>query len=192
MANPPVRQPEPNVLTDAMATEVLARASELDQQRASGTAVSDLRTAATEAGITADSFDAALAELQARSYGSGQQLRGRARRRMGVIIASTAAVLLASLVTLAAIRRRSVSDVQAAPSRLIDEAIVLQCLTPDEAAELIRPVPNLRQVRVVIRPAQAPRLIALTATAVQLQQVKALLAPYEAPGSPTCATPPTR
>lgn len=193
MTNSPQQQPQQKVLSEAMVAEVLARASELDQLRASGTAVADLRTAATEAGITADSFDAALAELQNRTPAQGRMARNRSQWRTRAIIATTVLVLLAAMAMLKVVTpRRTMSDIHVAPPRLIDETIVLQCLTPDEAAELIRPVLNLRENRVVIRPTQNTRLLALSATAVQLQQVKTLLAPYEAAGSPTCATRPAR
>lgn len=45
-------------------------------------------------------------------------------------------------------------------------------------------------VQVVARPAEATRVLTVRATAAQLAQVKAKLAPYEAAGSTTCATRP--
>ena len=55
--------PDSGVLPEAAAERLLARASELDAARRRGAAVSDLRAAAEEAGISPQAFDAALAEL---------------------------------------------------------------------------------------------------------------------------------
>ena len=52
------------VVPEQVATRLLERASEMDAARTSGSSVADLRAAAAEAGISAQSFDAALAELQ--------------------------------------------------------------------------------------------------------------------------------
>ena len=51
-------------LPDRQAARLLERASEMDVARTGGSSVADLRAAAAEAGISAHSFDAALAEMQ--------------------------------------------------------------------------------------------------------------------------------
>jgi len=70
------------VLPDAIASRLLARASELDAVRDDDLAVADLRAAAAEAGISGLAFDAALAEL--RRTGRPQTSEGMPRRRRGL------------------------------------------------------------------------------------------------------------
>ena len=76
------RKPTPDVLPDAIASRLLARASELDALRDDDLAVADLRAAAAEAGISGPAFDAALSEL--RSTGRVQTSAGVPRRRSGL------------------------------------------------------------------------------------------------------------
>lgn len=91
------RPPISNVLPDAIASRLLARASELDALRNDDVAVADLRAAAAEAGISAPAFDAALAEL--RHTGRVPANDGLPRRRRGV---RSGAALLAGAVVIAA------------------------------------------------------------------------------------------
>lgn len=176
--------PVPNVLSERTAAQLLARASELDHVRGAGVTVADLRVAATEAGIAVPAFDAALAEVQ-------RQLPVHAGRIPGGRIVTAAAVVavLVGAATLAVMARGAPSgpaSVATAPFR--DEAIVLHCLTPAEAAEIIRPLLTLPANLVLVRPTEASRVLTLRATAKQLSQVKERLAPYEVGGSPTCTT----
>lgn len=185
--------PDPNVLSEPMAARLLARASELDQLHKTGSSINDLRLAATEAGIAEPAFDAALAELQSRAPSRAVDARGRARRRTRLVIWTAVLTMVAAAATLAVVAQRTArSDVAVSTAPLIDDAILLQCLAPDEAAALIRPVLTLRENQVIVRPTQTPRLLMLRATAGQLQRVKALLAPYEVADSPTCRTRPVR
>ena len=51
-----------------------------------------------------------------------------------------------------------------------EESILLRCLTPGEAAELIRPVLNEDGATIVVRSAQAPRVITIRATPAGMQK----------------------
>ena len=62
------RRPSPretDVLSEPAATQLLARASELDAALKGGTSIANLRAAAAEAGISSTAFDAALVEARA-------------------------------------------------------------------------------------------------------------------------------
>lgn len=179
---------DPTVLSEQTAAQVLARASELDQLRRAGSTVAELRFAATEAGIAVPDFDAALAEVQRQPSATAARPRNRTRRA----IIQAVAVMLA--VAAMAVVMRGTRKVQEAvsTSSLRDEAIVLQCLAPAEAAELIRPMLTLSGNQVVVNPTSAPRVLTMRVTPDQLTQVKTRLAPYEAAGSPSCATRPAR
>ena len=68
-----------DLLSEAARERVLARASEIDAAR--GTRVADLRAAATEAGISAEAFDQALAELESEEGGVAIAAPKASRRR---------------------------------------------------------------------------------------------------------------
>lgn len=176
--------PDAEVLPGPAATRLLERASELDADRLTGAALADLRAAALEAGITADAFDAAVAELrdgaQAR-VPDATQPRRRPRRK-GLVIAVAALLALGSL----AVSRMLVPTPAGVP--MVEEAILLRCLSPGEAAELIRPLLGLRTNTIVYSPAQAPRVVTIRATPAQIQEVRSVIDQHESAGSPACAT----
>ena len=87
MSNPFPMDPELRVVSEPIAAQLLAQASELDQLHASGSAVADLRAAATEAGIAAPAFDAALAEMQDRRAAPASRDRQRRRARLVMVTA---------------------------------------------------------------------------------------------------------
>ena len=73
---------DPEVRSQPVAERLLERASELDAALRGGTlAVSDLRSAATEAGISPEAFDAALAELRRAEEVPAPNVRGQPRAR---------------------------------------------------------------------------------------------------------------
>ena len=74
-------------MSEPTAARLLAQASELDQLHASGSAVADLRASATEAGIAAPAFDAALAEMQDRRTAPASRDRQRRRARLVMVTA---------------------------------------------------------------------------------------------------------
>ena len=114
MTERPDPAPNPEILPDAIASRLLARASELDVVRDDGLAVTDLRAAAAEAGIAGRAFDAALAEL--RGAGRVGTSDASARRRPGLwigTIAGAAALIAAGL--FAVVQPRAATGVAEAP-----------------------------------------------------------------------------
>jgi hypothetical protein len=177
---------DPTVLSEESAAQLLARASELDQLRRAGSTVAELRVAAAEAGIAGPAFEEALAEVQRQPSAAAARPRTpRTRTRRAIVQAVAIALALAAMAVVVRGTRKVQESVST--SALRDEAIVLQCLAPAEAAEVIRPLLTLSGNRVVARTTEAPRVLTVRVTAEQLEQVKARLAPYEAAGSPSCA-----
>ena len=177
-------------LPDAQAARLLERASELDAVRRNELAIADLRAAALEAGISAEAFEAALAEMH---VGSPSQAatgisRRPARRRRWTLTLAAVALIMAGMVGVLRERGGAVAA-EVARAGLAEEAIVLQCLTPGEAATLLRPI--LRDGSATIRssPASAPRVLTIRAPQPTLEQAKRLLAEHESSGSAACALP---
>ena len=135
MSEPTPRTSEREVLSEPVATRVLARAIELDQARASGTTVADLRAAADEVGVSAGAFDAALAEVNDRASVSPPAVQSKASRRFRISVLAAGIVVLVAIAFATVVVPRSRAAISTVP--MAEEAIVLRCLSPDEAAELI-------------------------------------------------------
>jgi len=163
------------VLAEPAAARLLERASQLDAAERSGSAIEDLRAAATEAGISTRAFDAALAELK----DTPTPVVPATRRPR--IVTRTRAILLGFLLSagIVAVSRLVMPTTPASGIPMTEEAILLRCLTAVEAAELVRPLLTLRENTIVVRAAQAPRVLTLRVTAEQSRQVKQLLDQYE-------------
>jgi hypothetical protein len=184
--------PDTEVLPDALAARVLARASELDAAFATGT-VANLRSAAVEAGISSRAFDTALAEVRAADKALDQapvvtaSARTRSRGRRWVIaVGIAAATAFASIFV-----TRMLFPADAAASAgvpLVEERFLLRCLWPGEAAELIRPL--LVRSNAVYSPGNAPRVLVVRATPEKIEAVRLLLDRHEGVGSTTCAVRP--
>jgi hypothetical protein len=172
------------LVPERVATRLLERASEMDVARTSGSSVADLRAAAAEAGISAQSFDAALAEMQGEARVDAQWSPPRPHRRW--LTWALAAVVLLPTAALVASRLAPITSGVASSVPLVEEAIVLGCLTPDEAGALIRPVLRDAGSKIVANSARAPRVITITATPDRMQAAKAVLAKNDAEGSPSC------
>jgi hypothetical protein len=85
----------------------------------------------------------------------------------------------------------AVDDLRAAAAApMVEEAFVLRCLSPGEAAELVRPLLHLRTNTVVYSPTHAPRVLTIRATAAQIQNVRSVLDQHEGAGAPACASKP--
>ena len=172
-----------SVLPEAAAARLLTRASELEASGEVGFTVTELRVAAEEAGIPAHAFDAALAEHQGKQpappSGPASVVRGASRSRRwpwALAAAGTAALLLVLGVRL----------VSPAPAMTVEEALMLRCLTPGEAAELVRPLLRDGQSTVEYNPVHAPRVLTIRGTPDVLERAKALLAERERAGSSAC------
>ena len=141
------------VLSNPVAERLLERASELDAALRGGTpAVSELRSAATEAGISPQAFDAALAELRDTEEASAPNVTAPppARRRTWALAAAVMALIAVG--TLGVARR---APVDAAGAPMIERAFLVRCLSADQAAALIRPVLDLPTNTVVVSPERA-------------------------------------
>jgi hypothetical protein len=183
----PQPRPTPTVLSDAVAAHLFARASALDAAGGrAGATVTQLRAAAAEAGISDRAFDAALAELPGAGQARDPEVSGWPRRRLRIwaLAVGTAAVIAAGVL---AVTQRQAST-GAAP--MVEEAFLLRCLSPAEAAELVRPLLRLPTNSVVYSAARAPRVLAIRATPAQIQTVRSVLGQYERTASPVCAPAP--
>lgn len=186
------RPPEPDaeVLSDPVAERLLARASELDAAHGAGAAVDDLRAAAAEAGISAGAFDAALAELHGAGQARMPEVSGRPRRRPRPWARVVLVAALIAAGAFAVIRSRTPTDaVAGAAAPMVEEAFVLRCLSPGEAAELVRPLLHLR-TNTVVYSRTHPRVLTIRATPAQIQNVRSVLDQYEGAGAPACASKP--
>ena len=188
MQNHPPREPAPDTLPESAVARLLARASELDAPRAAALDVAALRAAAVEAGISAHSFDAALAELRAAGPGLPDvRERPRWRSRLWALAAVALALVTVSTYGVSRVIVPSGPAVEiGAP--MVEEALLLECLSPGEAAELIRPLLRHPSNTVVASPQHAPRVLTIRGTPTQLRDERSLLQRHETPGTAACAT----
>jgi hypothetical protein len=162
---------------------LLARASELDVADRSGAAVNDLRAAAMEAGISASAFDKALAEMRDAERPRVPAFPIR-RSRVRPLMAAAVGMIVAGLLVLG----RTLSTPIPATPAMTEEAIVLRCLAPAEAAELIRSDLQLKTNAVWFSEDRAPHLLNVRGTRDQISRVKATLDDREQPNSPACTS----
>ena len=183
MSNSP-RDPRIDNLPAAQAARLLERASELDAARRNELTVAELRAAALEAGISAEAFEATLAEMQtapaqARPVDDRPQRRGRWTLSLAAI-----GIVLVGLVGVSR-ERADVAAAEPALAGMVEESIILQCLTPGEAAVLLRPV--LRDgASTVTASRTAPRVLTIRARPAGLEQAKQVLAEHERSGTTAC------
>jgi type II secretory pathway component GspD/PulD (secretin) len=174
---------DPEVLSEPVRTRLLERASELDAVYRAGGTVAELRAAAVEAGISARAFDEALAELRPTedtplAEASAQPPR---RSRLWPIAAGALALIAVGAIGVA----RSPTPVGAAPP-MVEQAFLLRCLSPGQAAELVRPLLDLPANTVVYSPERAAGMLTIRATQEQIENVRSVLNKLDT-RSPTCA-----
>jgi hypothetical protein len=178
---------DPDRLSKSSADRLLRRASELDAARQANSSIAELRAAATEAGISAQAFDAALAELQRSqvAHVPAPPPRFGLRPRRWVVAGSISVVMILGgiAVTLAG----ATSDMEMGPTSLREELIELRCLTPLGAADLLRTVLNEKWDRVIASGNPDSRTVKVLTTPQQLEKAKALLEKHDGPGSTACA-----
>ncbi len=172
-------KPDPEVLSETVRTRLLERASELDAAYRAGGTVAELRAAAVEAGISAPAFDAALAELRDAEQTSLAQVTPQPRRRSRVW-AFTAMVVGLFAVGSVGVSRRLVPT-SAAP--MVERTLPLRCLSPEQAAELVRPLLHLPENIVYSRAG----VLTIRATPEQIENVRSVLNENENRASPACA-----
>lgn len=189
VSNRPSDSYDRELLKTSDAERLLARASELDVARRAGSDVADLRAAASEAGISPQAFDAALAEMQRGRGGEsiGVPILPSRRGRWRAIALIVFLVLGSSLWFLQ--RRANAIVVEAISARTVEESILLRCLAPSEAAELARPLLSEDWNTIVINPEAAPRRVTVRGRPAELAAVKAELAKHEAADAPACRAP---
>jgi hypothetical protein len=181
------RKSDIDTLPTAAAERLLERASQLDSARADEVPVAGLRAAAAEAGISVPAFEAALAELHDGSSAGAPTVAGPSRRAWRTWIVGAGAAVILAVGALAALRQRLLPGGDAVPSvATAEEAILLRCLTPGDAAELVRPLVQDRASSVRFSPAHAPHVLTVRTTPAQLERVKARIADYESAGTVTC------
>jgi hypothetical protein len=181
----PNRRPtDPDVLPDAVTTRLLERASELDAAQRMGMTIAELRAAAAEAGISAHAFDTALAELDATEQPPVVAPRAKPRR-YGRLLAFTSGVI-AVLVAISGIAVTRTPAPAGVGDPTVEQAFLLRCLSPGQAAVLVRPLLDLPTNTVVVSP-NAPGVLTVRGTPAQLGRVRALLDGYDGPGGPACA-----
>ena len=176
-------EPNPEVLSEPIRTRLLERATELDAAyRASGT-VAELRAAAIEAGISGPAFDAALAELrdaeQSRASDARAQIKRRGRLR-------TIAAAIVGLVALGSIGLARNPTPTSASTLMIEESIVLRCLSSGQAADVARPFLRLPTNTVAYSPERRPGVLTIRATREQIDNVRSVLNRNDGAGSPAC------
>ncbi len=179
-------EPDGEVLPEQIASRLLTRASELDAAQRAGTVVAELRAAATEAGISPAAFEAALSELHEEKAQVPAAVDPRWRVRRWAVVSAVLAALLA--IGTLYVGRRVTPTVASAGT--VEEAFLLRCLTPGEAAELVRPILSLSTNTVVYSPDHAPRVLTVRATPEQLRNVRSVLERHEGTGSGACAARP--
>ena len=180
----PSPDPDREIIRDDAAARLLERASEIDAA-ATGATVTELRSAAAEAGIRPSAFDAALAELRrndaAPVIDAKKSHRGGLRR---LTQALGVAVLLGSSAIVAS--RLTMRGVEAASAPLTEQAFVLRCITPAAAIELVRPIIGDGLATVRYSPAHTPGILVLRATPEQIEAAITKLGPYEGAPSQAC------
>jgi hypothetical protein len=185
----PSDKPNLQRLPDHLAQRVLARASEID---AAGAAVTDLREAAREAGISQAAFEAALAEVQTVNDAAVPIAKHvpapRPRRFVAGMIGG--AVMVFFLVMMVFIPRTvsTVVPIASDGAPIVEQSFQLRCVSPAQAGELIRPLVGSSGT-VFINPTGVPGVLLVRASEEQLKQVKALLDKYDGPPGAACAVP---
>lgn len=176
---------DPDVLPDSVTSRLLERASELDAAQRVGVTVADLRAAAAEAGISANAFDAALAELQVTEQRAVVAARTQPRRFRRML--ATAASVIVALIVVGAIAVGRTTPAPGAAAPIVEKAFLLRCLSSEQGAALVRPLLDLPANRIVISPEKATRVVTIRGTPAQLEKVRAALDQYEGTGSAACA-----
>ena len=184
MPHRPSSDPDREILHDEAAARLLERASELDATD-TGATVTELRSAATEAGISPGAFDAALAELRRREEKPAVDVDKPQRGRVRTAILTVAAAIVFGISEITVTRLIPSSAGQVA-SPLIEQAFALRCITPAEAIELVRPLIGDATTTVRYSPAHTPGILVIRATPAQIETARSKLAPYEGPASQRC------
>jgi hypothetical protein len=160
------------VLSGPVADRLLARASELDAKRATGATIADLRAAASEAGISSAAFDAALGEMKTAPP-APVSASSPLRRRPRFLIATIAGLFLLASTTLI------VGRTVAPPNPLLIEGTIrLSCMSPAEAASLLRGHLG-REGTLSFSPGGSPQSLTIRATPGEIARAQAIVSEAE-------------
>ena len=172
---------ESTVLSAPTAARLLERASELDAARLAEVRVAELRAAATEAGISADAFNAALEEIQ-RPAPPAVEPSPVPRRNKPRWKLLAGFVVVAAMFSVFGVQR----SVSVPADGLVTETFLLRgCLTSNEARNLI--VPILGTTGTAFSPPNAERILHVRASQQQIDRIRMELDRLESPGSTACA-----
>ncbi|MEX2179674.1 MAG: hypothetical protein WD801_13240 [Gemmatimonadaceae bacterium] len=164
------------VLSESDRERVLQRAVQIDEMR--GSPVADVRAAAAEAGISNEAFDQAIAELEREAVGPVKTAPAR-RRSLAIAVG-----LVLALAGTWVMRRAVPVEVPATP---VEQSFVLRCLSPQQAADLVRPV--LGQGGTVVSRGEASQVLVVRGTDAQVAQVRVLLDERDAAACPVSPAP---
>lgn len=195
----PERLPEP------VANKLLQRASEIDARLRAGSTVAELREAAKLAGIAAEAFEAALAEVAPEAKKVPEMVFGRADpppvpsfnyRRFLARLVLYLIPLMVPLVYLkvnAERRQRSLETRSAAPVYPPHE-LRLSCLSAEAAAAIVKPIlmqkgPAARGTRMEAASDQ-PAILRIATSDQLLQEITVAIAKAESDPSRTCTLKP--
>ena len=158
---------ETDVLSEQVARNFLARASELDAALKGGTSIATLRAAAAEAGISSTAFDAALAEARAETPAPSDGVAARRSRRRSWL--AGAALLVVGIASIG-VQRSTV------PVGTVEGSVQIRCLSQEDALEVIRPYVD-RSSSVLAPPGS--RFLRLRATPAQIDRIRSAIAQAE-------------
>jgi hypothetical protein len=165
-------------LPEPAARRVLDRASTLDAAHGSSVPVDALREAARDAGISAEAFEAALAEERRGSLST----RRRARRPWALLSIFAAAVLFGGVV----VQRITVRNAADAGT---DQAFTLRCVDAANAVERLRTHLTKNDAIRVRLQSNTARVLRVHAPTDVMAKIAAEIAAAE-DEAPTCAVPP--
>ncbi len=172
--NRPPSRPDDEFVPDRLRERLLERASELDAREAR---VSDLRAAATEAGISQRAFDAALEEMRlTRELRTEKRQRTRGMRLLLTFLVSVGlTILVGSYIIPRTIAQPTVSTVPRVPegTAMRSADYDLGCLTEQAAIDLVRPLLKYRENTISRSEVEGP--LRITATAEQHREIERAL-----------------
>jgi hypothetical protein len=170
-------------LPEPAAKRVLDRASRLDAEHGSSVSLDMLREAALDAGISAEAFDAALAEER-----RGALAMGTRRRQPWMLLSAALTLVIIGSVLANRLFLPGARGIPPVVLGAVDESFVLRCSDPSTVMEQLRGRVPLRNIRASFS-SKEPRVLHVTARPETMTSIRAAIADIEA-ASTTCVAPP--